>query len=571
MGCWILTGTLKNIEDYRGMKRMSSAALVVSPDDKSELFPSRWAANQNRLLTMVLLQQPMGMNQTRLKPSADIAAQASQGGTEDKQASDGAENVEEATQRARRQSVDNATHSSERANVHQLQLDAFRFQCWCWYALSVIILIAYAVVCELFASDNINQTGIMVAVACIVVDIICFINVVSGRFRRPLVVVTILTTCRAFFFVFGAYYWMIGFSIVYFVLNIVFGDSCVDYFVPLRSPQDRQRVMMETLTGSQVNGSQPAVPVLATNQPAESVGGGCWGVFDRCCLGVRGSWVMAYSDLFVVTLLNLSFLAAIISNYFIDTLKLGFIPLVSSAYQQWTIGVIVLFLSSVVVGLRLTSRLYHNNGADSKCLSCYTAVSVVLIGFGIFINSIFSVVLVLVLCIFLPPLIAVFIAVYSAYRDNGFEALSHPSKRTPAYLSFWSAFWSGGLPFQDYWTLLGVIVWPVLMAGSGWAMAKYHSPSWVGYTIACSMFIVTTTLVPFLDFINRGEVTFNFVVQLVASFMALVGMVVAIFFSQLEANVYDTYSLVLLFVLCIYPTVAIVCTSYTLVNLSVGG
>lgn len=112
------------------------------------------------------------------------------------------------------------------------------------YGLSWVPLIAYMFIIAVL-SATVPTAGVITVAVLLVMDFICFVAIVSGRVKDARVVVVALTLTRMVSVVFGDMYFMIGHSIVYLCLTLMYAKYTIDRFLPLRTNESEQRDMME--------------------------------------------------------------------------------------------------------------------------------------------------------------------------------------------------------------------------------------------------------------------------------------------------------------------------------------
>jgi hypothetical protein len=415
-------------------------------------------------------------------------------------------------------------------------------RCFYLYASSWIPLIAYMFIIA-GLSPTMPTAGVITVAIVIVMDFTSLAAVLTERVHDARIVVAMLTLGRALVVVFGDSYFMIGHSIVYLGLCLMFGKATIDHYFPIETEEKHRSDMMKSLT-DQTSPSQVVVTDASSVNVASRHAWRQLPIIQKLHENV---------DTIVLVVLNCAFLADVLADGLTSTQAL--VSFNGTYYHQYLYGVIAVFAAIILLGLALTYRFYALNDKklDWKARAVYIVISCFSFGFGGFLFGITKSTVIISYAFFLPPLVGIFAMLFESYRTSGYRVLSPPQYRTPSMGPFWKCFWSKGLPYHDYLVISGGVAFWILLGGLGLTISIYNTPSWVGWVSTMSILILITTFIPLYEYFQILEFSVNFFVQLSVSFVALTVMLVVLFVTAFKGTS-DNSSVVLLFVFFMYPT-----------------
>jgi hypothetical protein len=209
------------------------------------------------------------------------------------------------------------------------------------------------------------------------------------------------------------------------------------------------------------------------------------------------------------------------------------ITILLQPYQQYTVGVLAIFCVAIVLGLFVVDRYFANNSykLNGQVQIAFGALACFVMGFGGFFFGLTQSVIVITLCFFLPPMVAVTAVAYQIYAANGYALFKPAEQRTPSMVPFFSGLFHRGLPASDYAMVVLLSLDAILLTGMGLTISAYHPMTWLGWTIALSMLILFSTAFSIFEYRQNLELTPHLMVQASVSFVAFLAMVITLYVS----------------------------------------
>ncbi len=201
----------------------------------------------------------------------------------------------------------------------------------------------------------------------------------------------------------------------------------------------------------------------------------------------------------------------------------------SYAQAQWRFGIAALLIVAMFFFSAWTQRVYRQAigsglpAATSKVVLALAATTAILyVGSAVlFYLALQSVVLITAMMVG-PFLLAVVWFTYINCVRVDWRLVAPSRYRNPPLDPMCHALWCGGLPVEDYQTLLSVSTIVMLIAVIGLVISLTVTPAYIGWSISFVLFILLTTALPLTKFMSTLDLDNADKLSGAMSFLALI-------------------------------------------------
>lgn len=428
-----------------------------------------------------------------------------------------------------------------------------------YYGASVVLLVIYSVVNFLLAEDSHDSgklLGFATAGTVLVLDLAAGLMYRAKQLHSPGVLCAVMIMSRMGLIAFGARFWLLGTSFVYFTTSLVLAYLAVAQYFAGRL----LRKSTASVDGEDDDEAEEGAASSLTAAPSRK------GV---AVITSPSFWVSP-AGVFTILTICFSILLLVVRFAETDSIPMAMVAVFDGSHHQWEFGLAALLGVGVLLSVYSLWLLYETNGRklgrSGKIAALFVELFIVLSGVMLFIVTDSNIIL--SLAIFAPPIVVLVAVLYGMWVKADYRLL-HGCPRFPstAHWRFACARIRNADPPGDIdppepfspqqrhdWFVVAIVTsLAVLLLAFAWVFSATveGSPTWMGWVLTSAFVIFMVCIAPIIQWFNTFEVTIAMVVQLILA-LALHIIVHAVLWNFYKEDTERTIAVVFSFVL--YPT-----------------